>query len=162
MNIFTNIENSTINCIMSLDLVFKLSNNLAMIGWLLLLIVPNWKWTSKLVIGTVVTILALLYIGFIFQAMNPEDMSSFGSLDGILQLFTNKAAVLAGWLHYLAFDLMVGVFIVNDGAKNHVYRFILIPCLLLTFMLGPTGLLLYLIIRWVKTKQYFVELNTGN
>jgi hypothetical protein len=144
---------------MTVDQIFSLSNNLAMLGWLFLLIVPNWKWTAKIVIGVIITILAILYIAFIFQAMNPQDMSSFGSLEGIMQLFTNKKAVLAGWLHYLAFDLMVGIFIVNDGAKNNINRFILIPCLLLTFMLGPTGLLLYLIIRMIRTKQYFVELN---
>jgi hypothetical protein len=144
---------------MTPDQIFSLSNNLAMLGWLLLLIVPNWKWTAKIIIGVIITILAVLYITFIVQAMNPQDMSSFGSLEGIMQLFTNKKAVLAGWLHYLAFDLMVGIFIVNDGAKNKINRFILVPCLLLTFMLGPTGLLLYLIIRMIRTKQYFVELN---
>jgi hypothetical protein len=143
---------------MSLDQVFSISNNLALIGWLFLLIVPNWKWTFKIVIGVMVTILAILYITFIIQAMNPEDMGSFGSLEGVMALFTNKAAVLAGWIHYLAFDLMVGIFIVNDSIKSKVNRFLVIPCLLLTFMLGPTGLLLYLIIRWIRTRQYFVEM----
>lgn len=147
---------------MSTDQFFQLSNNLAMLGWLFLLIVPNWKWTAKIVIGVIVTLLAIFYISFIVQAMNPEDMKSFGSLEGIMELFTNKKAVLAGWIHYLAFDLMVGIFIVHDAAKNRVNRFLVIPCLLFTFMLGPTGLLLYLIIRWVRTRQYFVELSESN
>ena len=145
---------------MSIDQIFQLSNNLAMLGWLFLLIVPNWKWTAKIVIGIIVTILAILYITFIVQAMNPEDMRSFGTLEGIMELFTNKKAVFAGWLHYLAFDLMVGIFIVNDAARSKVNRFLVIPCLLLTFMLGPTGLLLYLIIRWIRTRKYFVEPGT--
>ncbi len=142
---------------MTLDLAFKLSNNLAMIGWILLLALPRWKWTVKLVTGIVVTILAVLYVVFVVQALSPEEMKSFGTLEGIMELFTDKGAVLAGWIHYLAFDLMVGVFIVTNAIKNKISHWFVIPCLLLTFMLGPTGLLIYLIIRMIKTRSYFLN-----
>ncbi|MEJ2595518.1 MAG: ABA4-like family protein [bacterium] len=141
---------------MTLDLAFKLSNNLAMIGWILLLALPRWKWTVKLVTGIVVTILAVLYVVFVVQALSPEEMKSFGTLEGIMELFTDKGAVLAGWIHYLAFDLMVGVFIVTNAIRNKISHWLVIPCLLLTFMLGPTGLLIYLVIRMVKTRSYFL------
>jgi hypothetical protein len=142
---------------MTPDQLFQISNNLAMLGWILLIVLPRWKWSTKAVIGIIVTILSALYVAYIFQAISPEEMKSFGSLEGIMELFTKKTAVLVGWIHYLAFDLMVGVFIVNNARKNEISHWLVIPCLLLTFMLGPTGLLIYLIIRWVKTKQYFVE-----
>ena len=142
---------------MSTDLVFSLSNNLAMLGWLMLLAVPNWKWTPKIVLGTAVTILSILYVTYIFQALSPDEMKNFGTLEGIMELFTRKTAVLVGWIHYLAFDLMVGIFIVTDSKKNRINRWIVAPTLLLTFMLGPTGLLVYLIIRFIKTKKYFVD-----
>jgi hypothetical protein len=72
-----------------------------------------------------------------------------------MELFTDKTAVTAGWVHYLAFDLFTGIWIKKNAQKYNVHHLILIPCLLLTFMLGPIGLLLYLLIRLIKTKQYF-------
>jgi hypothetical protein len=101
--------------------------------------------------------LAILYVFLITQTFDADAMESFGSLSGIATMFQNEIALLAGWVHYLAFDLMVGLFITNNAQKYGVNRFILIPCLFLTFMLGPTGLLLYIIIRSIYTKRYFED-----
>ena len=139
------------------DFIFSISNYIAMAGWMFLILLPKWKWTARLVIGVNVTLLALFYVFMIVQSLRPEDMQSFGSLEGIMQLFTHKGAVLAGWIHYLAFDLMTGLFIVANAAKNKINHWIVLPCLFFTFMLGPAGLLLYLIIRMVYTRKYFVE-----
>jgi hypothetical protein len=72
-----------------------------------------------------------------------------------MELFQNKTLVTAGWVHYLAFDLMTGIWIKRNSLKFGIPHVFIIPCLLFTFMLGPVGLLLYLLIRVVKTKQYF-------
>ena len=74
-----------------------------------------------------------------------------------MSLFTNPALVTAGWVHYLAFDLMTGIWIKRNSLKYGIPHLLVIPCLLLTFMLGPVGLLLYLLIRSLKTKHYFAE-----
>ena len=74
-----------------------------------------------------------------------------------MELFTSPRAVLAGWVHYLAFDLMVGWFIVSNAAKHGLNRYLLIPCLLLTFIFGPMGLLLYLAVRAVALRKHFVD-----
>ena len=86
--------------------------------------------------------------------MQPD---SFGSLDGVAALFVNREALLAGWIHYLAFDLLTGIFIVNNARKNGIGIALLLPCLFFTFMLGPVGLLLYLLIRWTRTKNYWID-----
>jgi len=112
---------------------------------------------SRIVVSGVVTLLAICYAFYIFQAMGADDFSSFGSLEGVMALFTNPIAVLAGWIHYLAFDLMVGWFIVFDSRRKNINRFLIIPCLLLSFMLGPVGLLLYLALRFLITRKYFVD-----
>jgi len=57
------------------------------------------------------------------------------------------ACVLAGWVHYLAFDLFIGCWIVLDAQERHIKHLLLVPCLGLTFMFGPVGLLLYFILR---------------
>ena len=142
---------------MSYSEIFQFCNSLAMLNWLLLLIAPRWKWTGRIVVGMSITLLAALYVFFVFQALNMEDMSNFGSLEGVMALFTNEQAVLVGWIHYLAFDLMVGYHITRDAAKHNINHLFIVPCLLCTFMLGPTGLLIYFLIRLVKSKQYFWE-----
>jgi len=141
---------------MSPDSVFQTCSTIAMAGWLALLIIsPLWSSFDKFLIGIIITLFAIVYAWLIFQVFSPGDFEKFGSLNGVMELFTNKTAVTAGWVHYLAFDLLTGIWIKKNAQKYNIHHLILIPCLLLTFMLGPIGLLLYLLVRAIKTKQYF-------
>jgi hypothetical protein len=143
---------------MSPDSIFQICSTIAMAGWLVLIILsPFWSSFDKFLIGVVITVFAIVYAWLIFQVFQPEDFEKFGSLTGVMELFTNKTAVTAGWIHYLAFDLLTGIWIKKNAQKYGIHHLILLPCLLLTFMLGPIGLLLYLVIRAVQTKQYFVS-----
>ncbi len=142
---------------MSKELLFQLSNTLSLLTWLVLLIAPYWKWTGRIVIGGAVTLLCVLYACLVLDFLGGFDPGSFGSLAGVMELFTSPRAVLAGWVHYLAFDLMVGWFIVTNAAKHGMNRYLLIPCLLLTFIFGPMGLLLYLAVRAVALRKHFVD-----
>ena len=92
-------------------------------------------------------------VGFNFVAELPASVLYSFLISGTLV----AGIGFMGWIHYLAFDLMVGWFIVNDAQKHEINRFLTIPCLLLSFMLGPTGLLLYLILRLMLRKQYFLD-----
>jgi hypothetical protein len=153
-NIFT----LNLKCLyMPLSQIFKISNTLAMIAWLLLIIAPRWKWTGRIIIGFIITLLCIVYIYMLVGSFEIDDFASFGNLTGVMQLFTNERVVLAGWVHYLAFDLMVGLFIVQNSVKNDISHILIILCLLLTFMLGPVGLFLYLLIRMMITKRYFIS-----
>ena len=77
----------------------------------------------------------------------------FDSLANVMKLFTNEWAVLAGWIHYLAFDLFVGSWEVKDAQANGISHWFVIPCLILTFLLGPIGFLLYSILRFFLAKK---------
>ncbi len=142
---------------MSPDQVFRICNTIAMFTWVLLIVVPRWKWISRIVVSGVVMLLSICYAYYISQSLSIDDLSSFGSLEGVMALFTNPVAVLAGWIHYLAFDLMVGWFIAFDSRRKNINQFFIIPCLLLSFMLGPVGLLSYLALRFLITRKYFVD-----
>jgi ABC-type uncharacterized transport system permease subunit len=143
---------------MSPDFIFQLCNSIAMVGWLALIILsPFWFDTDKLIIGIIVTLFAIVYAWCISQSFAAGDVEKFSTLDGVMSLFTNKMAVTAGWVHYLAFDLMVGIWLKKNSLKYGISHWFIIPCLLFTFMLGPVGLLLYLIIRLIRTKQYFAD-----
>ena len=133
---------------MSPDSVFQTCSTIAMAGWLVLLIIsPFWSSFDKFLIGIIITLFAIVYAWLIFQVFSPGDFEKFGSLNGVMELFTDKTAVTAGWVHYLAFDLLTGIWIKKNAQKYGIHHLILIPCLLLTFMLGPIGLLLYLLIQ---------------
>ena len=141
---------------MSPDSVFQTCNTIAMVGWIVLLIIsPFWSSFDKFLIGIIITLFAIVYAWLIFQVFTPGDFEKFSSLNGVMELFTDKTAVTAGWVHYLAFDLLTGIWIKKNAQKYNIHHLILVPCLFLTFMLGPIGLLLYLLVRSIKTIQYF-------
>jgi hypothetical protein len=140
---------------MSSEQLFSFCNTLVLPGWLLLILAPRWKWTERIITGAIVILLALTYTFLIIQSLKLTDLKGFGTLDGVMLLFTAKNTVLAGWIHYLAFDLMLGLYEVKNAQKHNINHFLIIPCLFLTFMLGPVGLLLYFIIRTIKTRSYF-------
>jgi len=142
---------------MSDNALFSLCNALAMFSWIALAVFPRNPWTKRIVQFVVVILFTLIYSVLVGQSLNLQDMQSFGSLTGVMQLFTQPTAVLVGWVHYLAFDLMIGLYILNSGQKHQIHHALLFPCLFFTFMLGPVGLLLFTIVRTVKTKNYWVE-----
>lgn len=138
---------------MNPETLFSMSNTLAMLGWLLLIIAPRWQWTKRLVLsGAFILILATEYTLLIILFFG-ETEGGFGTLNQVAQLFENPWALLAGWVHYLAFDLFIGSWEVSNAQKMGINHFLVVPCLLLTFFLGPVGLLLYFIIRTVTTKR---------
>ena len=134
-----------------LNRLFQLATVLSLLGWACLFLLPSWQHTA-LVAGTVATgLLSLLYVYLLFIA-RPEGIAkprgSFFSLKGILSLFENPRVVLVGWVHFLAFDLMVAVWIRADAASHGIGHFWLLPVYFLTLMFGPAGLLSYFLLRF--------------
>jgi len=76
----------------------------------------------------------------------------FGSLSSVMTLFTQEEAALAGWIHYLAFDLLVGMWMLDQNKKLGIHKAIMAPCLALTFMLGPIGFLVFMIVKTLKNQ----------
>ena len=139
------------------DSIFTLASGIAAIAWLILIIFPFRPFTPKLLMGTVVAGLCATYATLIYQNLQPGLLESFRTLDGVTALFTNKAAVCIGWIHYLAFDLVAGLYIAQNASKHGIAHGWVVPCLLLTFMFGPVGLGLYLLFRWALVKHYWVN-----
>ena len=72
-------------------------------------------------------------------------------------MFQSHGVLVAGWIHYLAFDLFIGAWEVRDAQANRVPHLLVVPCLLLTFMLGPAGLLLYLVLRAALRRRVWID-----
>ena len=134
--------------------VFSLVNMLAMLMWIFMIIAPKWKATRFLIDFKIVPIaLAGIYAIYIFKAIQIGGMMDFGSLASVMALFTEENAVLSGWVHYLVFDLLIGMWMLDQNKKLNINQFILVPCLLFTFMMGPIGFLLFTIVKTIKQKQ---------
>src|SRR5688572_586542 len=133
---------------MSPDKIFSLCSTLAMAGWIILVFLPFWFHSDKFILGIIITLLSIVYAWLVFDSFRFDDVKKFGSLQGVMELFDNPVMVTAGWVHYLAFDLLAGIFIKRNGIKHNISHWLLVPCLLLTFMFGPVGLLLYMLIRF--------------
>lgn len=133
--------------------VFSIANPTAMLMWILMVFLPHWKITRLLIDFKVFPIaLSLIYVFYIIQSLQGNGMD-FGSLQSVMALFTKEEAVLAGWVHYLAFDLLVGMWILDQNREHKINHLLIIPCLLGSFMLGPVGFLLFIILRTFKNKK---------
>lgn len=140
---------------MNPDLVFQICNTGVLPFWALLVFAPRWAPTERIVqSGYVFLALAIVYVVAIARGSGAEG-GSFGSLEGVMAFFTIPEAALAGWIHYLAFDLFVGAWQVRDATRLGIPHLAVVPCLLLTLMLGPAGLALYLLLRLTRTKRTF-------
>ena len=122
-----------------------------MFGWILLVIVPNDP-RAKLLTGIIIPLtLSIIYLVFIFLHFGNAP-GGFGSLAEVRTLFGKDELLLAGWVHYLAFDLFIGAWESRDARRLQIPRLVMVPCYVMTFMLGPIGLLFYFAIRTAKTK----------
>lgn len=134
--------------------VFSLSNLIALLMWVLMILLPKWKVTLFLIDFKAIPItLSVVYVIYIVQAMLIGGLMDFGSLSSVMELFTSENAALAGWVHYLAFDLLVGMWILNQNKDLNIHQVLIAPCLFLTFMFGPVGFLLFIIIKNIKRKK---------
>jgi hypothetical protein len=137
---------------MNAETIFSSTSTMAMAGWLLLAAAPRWRVTRALVLsGLIPVLLSAAYAILIVIFFGAAD-GGFDSLANVMKLFTNEWAVLAGWIHYLAFDLFVGSWEVRDAEERGISHWLVVPCLFFTLMLGPIGYLMYLGLRAAAAK----------
>jgi hypothetical protein len=133
---------------MNLDTIFNLCQGFAMLGWLALAFAPLARerlvWAARIVAA----LLALAYFVQFFTIVEPTG-GDFSTLSGITQLFSKPGNVMLGWTHYLAFDLFVGSWEIEDAGKQGLPHWLMLIMLFLTLMIGPIGLLTYLIVRTI-------------
>ena len=133
------------------QLAFSLTGPLVMAGWAGLLLSLFFKSARPIAWPAaqyaVPAILAVAYVLLIRAGFEESQGGGYGSIAEIRALFASDSALVAGWLHYLAFDLFVGTWIVREGVEHKLHPLLILPCLPLTFLFGPAGLLLFLILR---------------
>ncbi|QIG53391.1 DUF4281 domain-containing protein [Altererythrobacter sp. BO-6] len=139
---------------MNWDAIFGAANLLALISWAALILLPRWPALLSALLYLVVGLLSMLYAGILIGLMTgwvdpggSMEGGNFSSIEGVQALFAAKGGLTLGWVHYLAFDLFVGIWIARDADAKGFSRFIQAPILLATFMAGPLGLFAWLVLR---------------
>jgi hypothetical protein len=129
--------------------LFDLTFLLAVPFWALMIVLPKWSWTERIVKSPLI----VLPIVAIYAALIAPDFAHVWSsvsnptLDGVAELLGSPAGAAAGWAHMIAFDLFVGRWSYLDSRARGVPALLMAPILLLTIMLGPLGLAAYLAVR---------------
>ncbi len=132
---------------MTPDSLFSLASAAVLPGWLALAFAPLARARLVLLARVIAVLLSGLYVTLLVTGLagdGPPPGASFNTLDGVRLLLSSPQALMAGWVHYLVFDLWVGSWEAEDNSVPH---WLLLPCLALTFVAGPTGLLLYHLVK---------------
>ncbi|MBD2842367.1 ABA4-like family protein [Erythrobacter rubeus] len=137
---------------MDWGLVFSAVNVIALIAWVFLIAFPRWPALLSAVLYMGVGLLCLIYAATLIAVLSGvlpagEGGADFTSIEGVRSIFASDVGVTIGWTHYLAFDLFVGLWIARDADAKFFSRLLQAPILLATFMAGPLGLFVWLLIR---------------
>jgi len=138
------------------EALFSAANVLALIGWICLIVFPGRKIANAVAGLAIPALLAVAYAALI-AAFWASGEGGFSSLAEVRRLFAGDGLLLAGWLHYLAFDLFIGAWQVRTARAEAVPHVLVVPCLVLTFLFGPIGLLAFLIIRQARSPRLVLE-----
>jgi hypothetical protein len=135
------------------EAVFRICNATALIGWIAVAVAPRRRWAAPVLAGALLPLLLAGVYAAVIAARFGRGPGGFGSLAQVAQLFSDPWLLLAGWVHYLAFDLFIGSWEARDAARRGIPHWVLLPCLALTFLLGPIGLLLYFAARFAVARR---------
>ncbi|MGB3455918.1 MAG: ABA4-like family protein [Litorimonas sp.] len=121
-------------------------------AWALLIVAPRWRWTDRLVhSGFYPVVLGLAYVALLAATLvsgaGSDAGVDFSTVQGIASIFDHPLGVLTGWVHFLVFDLFVGMWIGRDARRQGLSHWLVAPCILFAFLAGPLGLLLYFAVR---------------
>ena len=134
--------------------------NTVMVSWILLAVVPRWKWTPTLSLVVPLVVCVVYTSGMFLFALDKRNQGTdLFSFQGVVEAFQNPNLVFLGWIHYIAFDCLVGRMMVLDSIELKVstifHIVVMVPCLFFTLMLGPIGFLLYATVRQVVLRPSY-------
>lgn len=145
---------------MNWDAVFSAANTYALVAWAGLILLPRWPALLSAILYLGVMLLSMLYAVILVSLLagwvdpgGSMEGGSFSSIAGVQALFAAKGGLTLGWVHYLAFDLFVGLWIARDADAKQFSRIVQVPILVATFMAGPLGLFVWLLLREPRARS---------
>ncbi|HEV7233254.1 MAG TPA: ABA4-like family protein [Sphingorhabdus sp.] len=137
------------------ETIFGAANLYAMVCWAILafapqrerLITPLFYAGAGLLAASYAVLIVGLLGGMIDGGPGGGGTPDFTTLAGVQALFDSQGGATIGWIHYLAFDLFVGIWVARNADRHGYMRIVQIPILFFVFMAGPFGLTSYLLLR---------------
>ena len=129
---------------MNPELVYSVTNIAALAAWLVLVCYPLRREPILVAARSVATVLSVVYVVLLARSLSEGGAPDFSTLAAVSTLFAHPGHAVMGWTHYLAFDLWVGTWEVEEAARRRLPYFLVLPCLVLTFLVGPVGLVAFL------------------
>ncbi len=128
---------------MTAEDMFGLASAAVLPGWMILIFAPRarWVWLDRVPALILPLGLSVLYAGLILAHFSASG-GGFGTIAAVRQLFASDYGLVAGWVHYLAFDLMIGAMMASKMDQMGLQRLSQAPLLGLIFLFGPLGVLL--------------------
>jgi hypothetical protein len=140
--------------------IFTVANYSILPFWLLLAVLPEWRWTHRLVHSVVPALwLVPLYVWMLLSDQPGPEGANYFTLDGVMNIFTTPRTVIACWIHYLIFDMFVGSWEVRDARREGIRHVYVVPCLILTLAFGPIGYFAYLTLRVALRRRWLLAEN---
>jgi hypothetical protein len=141
--------------------IFSIVNGIALATWLVLAALPRQRWVADTVARMAVPgVFAVIYVAIIATQWGGS-AGGFRTLPEVATLFSQPWLLLAGWVHYLAFDLFVGSWEVRDARERGIPHLLVLPCLGLTFLFGPAGWLAYVMLARVRLARSATPISNG-
>lgn len=140
-----------------LSLLFNIANIYALPFWLLMIILPKWGITQKIMSSYLPFIpLAILYIYLFVGSLDPDSIEAFSNptLPVLAQLFSKEPVMLTGWIHFIILDLFTGRYVYLEGREKGIFT---VHSLILCFLAGPIGLLSHIVTAWIQLKIFNSE-----
>jgi hypothetical protein len=134
---------------MNITQLFNVANIFVLPFWALMILVPNWKFTRRIMESYIPFLpLAGAYLYLFVTSITPENAQALSNpqLADIARFFANEQAAATGWIHFLVMDLFVGRFIYWEGQKTGVWT---IHSLILCLFAGPLGVLSHIFTVWI-------------
>ena len=104
---------------------------------------PRHDWLLRGLRYGIITAFAIVYSLVVAMFFFKIEDGGFNTLQQVKNLMAADAGAFAGWVHYLAFDLFVGLWIAENADRMKIHRLLQLPILFATFMFGPLGLLIF-------------------
>jgi hypothetical protein len=134
------------------DALFQIANPLVLTGWLALVLSPFAPRVAQGWAHGVVLMQSTLYTALVLAFWAGAE-GGFGTLAAVQALFRQPEIALAGWVHYLAFDLFVGAWAVRAARADGIAHALVLPCLIPIFLFGPAGLIGFALLRFTLTRK---------
>lgn len=135
------------------ETIFAVANTAALVVWIALILArfvrPIRRFVDPVAGYLVPALFAAAYAVLIVAFIGKADGGGFNTLAGVATFFAQPELLLAGWIHYLAFDLFVGGWIARTADEEGHWPVVIAPILVLTFLFGPVGYLAFQLVRLI-------------